>query len=121
MRYSRVCLPISILLLCCAWAQAQENSGAESEPTADTTNFEALYDLQRAQTLLNGLEENFTQMDPRLSEPLMQVATQMMLLGRFDEAHRYLDRGMQIVRVNDGLYTRAQRPFLQKKIENFAN
>lgn len=94
------------------------NSGvwAQFEASDDTGS-----DLLRSQALLFELEESHHQMDPRLAEPLLQLAEQFMVAGRFEEAHRHLDRGMQIVRINEGLFTRSQLPYLKRKIENHAN
>ena len=77
--------------------------------------------LQQSLALLNDLEDAYGQSDLKLAEPLDQVADQYMALGLYVDAHRSLDRAMQIVRRNEGLYTRAQLPYLQKKIENLVN
>lgn len=78
-------------------------------------------ELIASEAILYELEESVSQTDLALLEPLEQVADRLMSLYRFDEAHNILDRAMQIARINDGLYTPAQLPFLRKKIENFAN
>ena len=67
------------------------------------------------------LEYEFGNNDPRLTEPLEQLATLYRDLGRFGDAHRAIDRATQIVRVNEGLYTRSQLPFVQLKVENYAD
>ena len=77
--------------------------------------------LQSSQSLVNELEDSHGRDNLRLAEPLAQLADQLMALGLHADAHRTLDRAMQIVRINDGLYTRAQLPLLQKKIVNLAN
>ncbi len=89
---------------------------------AQTTDPADLYqELERSRQLLYSLESHTDHHDASLAEPLMQMADRYMQLGRFGEAHAALDRAQQIVRINEGLYTRSQLPFLQKKIENFAN
>ena len=77
-------------------------------------------ELQRSQALLYDLETEGDNLDPRLSEPLSQVADRLMRLGQYPEAHAALDRAMQVVRVNEGLYTPAQVPLLEQKLENYA-
>ncbi|MDP6536135.1 MAG: hypothetical protein QGG02_07385 [Gammaproteobacteria bacterium] len=77
--------------------------------------------LQQSLVFLNDLEDAYGHSDYSLAEPLGQVADGYMVLGLYFDAHRSLDRAMQIVRRNEGLYTRAQLPYLQKKIENLAN
>jgi hypothetical protein len=41
-----------------------------------------------------------------------------MRFGEFQLAYRTLDRAMQTVRINQGLFTQAQHPLLHKKIDN---
>lgn len=77
-------------------------------------------ELEKSRRLVNSLESPTNHHDPRLAEPLLQLADDLMQAGEFAEAHHTLDRGMQIVRINEGLYTRSQLPYLRKKIENFA-
>jgi hypothetical protein len=88
----------------------------QTEPSLDS-----LDELVLSRALLSEQQDRFGPLDSRLVEPLEQLADQLMLLNQFDEAYALLDRAMQIVRVEDGLYTATQRPLLEKKIENFAN
>mgnify|MGYP003670623912 CR=1 FL=1 len=89
---------------------------AQTEPPEDSEE-----ELALARTLLSNQRDRLEPMDARLVEPIEQLANQLMDLNQFDEAHALLDRAMQIVRVEDGLYTEQQRPLLKKKIDNFAN
>lgn len=77
-------------------------------------------ELERSRQLVFNLETPTNHLDSRLSEPLFQMADNLMRLGNYGEAHAALDRAMQVVRINEGLYTRSQIPFVRKKIENFA-
>lgn len=77
-------------------------------------------ELKRSHALLYDLESEGDNLDPRLSEPLIQVADRLMRLGQYPEAHAAIDRAMQVVRVNEGLYTPAQVPLLKLKLENYA-
>ncbi len=77
--------------------------------------------LQTALTQFEALENQSSNTDLALAEPLFQIAEEYRRRGRFADAHSALDRGMQIVRINGGLYARDQLPFLEKKIENFAD
>lgn len=70
---------------------------------------------------ISQLEYELGNNNPRLTEPLTQLATLYRNMGRFADAHRAIDRATQIVRVNEGLYTRAQLPFVQMKVSNFAD
>lgn len=82
---------------------------------------DAQYELELSRELLRGLEGSVGNMNQSLVEPIEQIADRLMALAEFDEAHSMLDRALQITRVNQGLYTQAQIPFLYKKIENYAN
>ena len=77
--------------------------------------------LLQALTQLSALEESRSNTDLQLAEPLLQLAEEYRQRGRFADAHAALDRGMQIVQINSGLYTPEQLPYLEKKIENFAD
>lgn len=76
--------------------------------------------LNEAELLISQLEESRNQTDLSLAEPLAQLATQYTARGRYADAHRVIDRATQIVRINEGLYTRSQLPYVRQKIENFA-
>jgi hypothetical protein len=77
--------------------------------------------LALAQTALSQLRDQVSAFDMSLVEPLNSLADQQMRSGQLEQAHRTLDRAMQIVRVNQGLFTSAQHPLLHKKIENLAS
>lgn len=98
------------LLLLAGGALAQADSRAEVQ-----------MELELSRQLLRQLEESSDSMDPRLVEPIEQIADRLMALGEFEQAHTMLDRALQITRISEGLYTQGQLPFLYKKIENFAN
>jgi len=85
------------------------------------SSLDSLEELALSRALLDDQQDRFGALDSRLIEPLEQLADALMQVNQFDEAHTMLDRAMQIVRVEDGLYTEIQRPLLEKKIENFAN
>lgn len=77
-------------------------------------------ELENSRAQLYELESHTNHLDPRLAEPLFHVAARLTDLGEFVEAHQTLDRAMQIVRINNGLYTRSQVPYLKAKIDNYA-
>jgi len=92
-----------------------------STSVAQNADTAALHqELERSRQLVFSLETPTNHLDPRLSEPLFQMADDLMRLGNYGEAHAALDRAMQVVRINEGLYTRSQIPLVRKKIENFA-
>ncbi len=107
-------LPIMLPILLVVVASNIAPLFAQSADTAATM----LQELESSRALLNSVESHTNHHDMSLSEPLMQVGDQLMALGRYDEAHEMFDRALQIVRINQGLYSRAQIPYQQKKIEN---
>ncbi len=74
--------------------------------------------LALAQTAVTELQSRVSAYDMSLVEPLSALADQQIGFGELELAHRTLDRAMQIVRINQGLFTRAQHPLLHKKIDN---
>lgn len=76
--------------------------------------------LEIATSYVQELGENFGQHERVLVEPLVDLAGLYTGTGRYIEASRTLDRAIQILRRDSGLYTRDQIPYVQKKIENFA-
>lgn len=69
----------------------------------------------------NQYEGEYSPNDPRLVEPLMQVASQSLLHQNFKQADAALSRAREIVRFNEGLYTREQVPILIMQAENHIN
>ncbi len=82
---------------------------------------EILRELELYEADLHRIEADGGYHGPQLVEPLSRIADSYMELNRFAEANSTLDRAQQIVRIEEGLYTRNQLPFLHKKIENFVN
>ena len=106
-------LPIVFVpLMVCAWAP----SAAQDDAVAET-----LRDLELYEADLHRMEAGGVYHSPQLVEPLSRIADSYMELNRFAEADAILDRAQQIVRIEEGLYTRNQLPFLHKRIENYVN
>ena len=77
--------------------------------------------LLLAQRAVSELQDEVSAFDMSLVEPLNSLVDQLMADGQLELAHRTIDRAMQIIRINEGLYTNAQFPLLHKKIDNLAN
>ena len=77
-------------------------------------------DLDNAQFYVEELEREYGQNSLALAEPLSELAGLYTQHGRYEDAHRSIDRATLIIRRVEGLYTREQIPYLQQKIENFA-
>lgn len=77
--------------------------------------------LQRIRADLDVLERELDPMHIGLVEPLSALADQLISVGQFDRAHRALDRAIQIIRINEGLYTPSQLPYQRKKVANTVN
>lgn len=78
-------------------------------------------DLDRALANLSELELSLSPMHRGLVEPLESLADQLILEGQYEQAHRALDRAIQIIRVSEGLFTTNQFPYQEKKILNIVN
>ncbi len=89
--------------------------------TSAVAQLNVIEELERSRSVLYELEDSVDRTDLRLLEPLDQLADRLMALNLYNEAHAVLDRAMQVARINEGLYTPSQLPYLRKKIENYAN
>ena len=78
-------------------------------------------ELDRRRDYVEALETGFGRLDPRMLEPLDQYSRQLMASGRHGEAHRILDQMTQIIRVEEGLYSATQYPYLLRRIETYGN
>ena len=73
------------------------------------------------ETELNQYEQELVQENSRLVELLSQAASRHMLLNHFQDADSTLNRASMAVRVDEGLFSRNQIPFLFMKAENYTN
>ncbi len=89
-------------------------AGAQQDLSTDDSLIQALEQF-------DSLEIRHGNTDLQLAEPLLQLAEQYRVRGRHGDAHAAFDRGMQIVRINNGLYSKLQLPYLEGKILNFAD
>ncbi len=101
------------ILLLCGFCASHTLLAQEIQAPVDDLSL-ALRDLQN-------MEIEYSNTDPRLAEPLFQLAQEYRSNGRYQDAHSALDRGQQIIRISEGLYTRAQIPYIQQKIDNYAD
>jgi len=108
----KILIPCLALL---AWRSAPLAAQAGAAPTA------TLRELERDEADLYRLEATGLTHATQLLEPLSRIADHHMALGRYVEANAALDRAQQIVRIEEGLYTKSQLPFLQRRIENYVN
>lgn len=81
-------------------------------------------DFARARVSLERLTEELNQQawsagyySFELLEPLQQLANAQLAANRFDDVEETIDRAAQITRIEYGLYTSKQYPFLQQAIE----
>ena len=77
-----------------------------------------LTDVERYRAQLEVLEEEVGRYHPSLLEGLERLATVLVELDQFNETDEVLDRAIQILRINEGLYTDSQFPFQVLSIRN---
>jgi hypothetical protein len=68
--------------------------------------------LARYRSQLEALEQEVGRYDPQLLEYLERLAELTIELDQFNETDQILDRAIQILRIDEGLFTEAQFPFL---------
>ena len=99
------------ILTCCVCASTVVFTQSISES-------ELLQDLAGYRGQIEEIEGNYGRYDLQLVEPLTRMADATLSLDQFDETHNFLDRAVQIYRVNEGLYTESQLPLLLRMVEN---
>ncbi|HAJ77054.1 MAG TPA: hypothetical protein DCM64_11450 [Gammaproteobacteria bacterium] len=78
-------------------------------------------ELARIRGDIAQLEAGSSRLDRGMLELLDQFSQQLMETGRYSEAHQVLDQAVQIIRVNEGLYSPAQFPYVLRRIETYGN
>ncbi|MDP6414858.1 MAG: hypothetical protein QGG54_07510, partial [Gammaproteobacteria bacterium] len=78
-------------------------------------------ELARIRLDIAELEAGSSRLDRGMLEPLDQFSQQLIETGRYSEAHQVLDQAVQIIRVNEGLYSPTQFPYVLRRIENYGN
>lgn len=77
-----------------------------------------MIDADRYRVQLEELEQGVGRYHPSLLESLERLAAVMVELDQFNQTDEILDRVIQILRINEGLYTDKQFPFLVLSIKN---
>jgi len=78
-------------------------------------------EIELSRQLLQELEDSVGRLDMSLVESMDQITSRLVSLRQFEEAHSMLDRALHITRINQGLHTQNQLPYLGMKIESYAN
>lgn len=73
--------------------------------------------IERYRTELETLEQEVGYFSYALIEPMQQLIDAQLNVNRLDAAEEIIDRAAQITRIEDGLYTALQYPFLKQAIE----
>ncbi len=73
--------------------------------------------IEQYRTELETLEQEVGYFSYALIEPIQQLIAAQLQVNRLDAAEEFIDRAAQITRIEDGLYTALQYPFLQQAIE----
>lgn len=92
-----------------------KNASGQTDPTPAS-----IQELEDARALLSDMEDSFGLVNPRLLEPIENLADTLIQLEQYDEADEHLDRAIRIIRAEGGLYTEYQRPLFVKKVENYS-
>ncbi|MEX0617598.1 MAG: hypothetical protein WDZ76_10075 [Pseudohongiellaceae bacterium] len=77
-----------------------------------------LQQMESHRELLAQIEMEQGRDSPALVDPMQGLAALATNLNQFDEADALLSRAIQIVRINDGLYTENQFPLIVERIDN---
>ena len=126
------CSPLGLLLLLAAvpaavaepaapygryFVRAGASWPAEEAPAlAALPEAAAAEDIDRLQERLEALELEQGPYAAALSEPLGDLARVLEAADRYDEAERYRERALHLLRVNEGLYSPLQVPLVRAQL-----
>ncbi len=78
-------------------------------------------EVDQSRAVMEQLESQIGRLDPRMIEPLQQYSRELMAAEMYSDAHMALDQIVQIIRVEEGLYSSEQFPYLLSRIEAYGN
>ena len=102
-----------LVLLAIGWLATSPDAAAQ-QPLPDQLQIDA----ERYREQLEELEQDVGRYHPSLLESLERLAAAMIELDQFSQTDAILDRAIQILRINEGLYTVSQFPFQVLSIRN---
>ena len=101
-----------LCLLLSAVCYAEPGAGAQTDPAAQAGESVTRYEDEVA-----ALQSLYGASDPRLGEALLGLGLSYRDAGRHEDAAAAFKRGLHIIRMNDGLHSLVQLPYLEHLIE----
>lgn len=107
-----VFLQAAMWLLLADVCYAEARAGTTADLSAQTREF-----IMRYEDEVKTLQSQFGASDPRLGEILLGLGLAYRHANRHEEAASAFKQGLHIMRINEGLYSLVQLPYLERLIE----
>lgn len=101
------------------WLVANRSAASESGGITDASFVESVEDsIKRHEQLLQEIELNEGPFSAQLPQQLLSLGAALQASGDLEQAQKYFDQAMHVTRVNHGLFSDAQIPFVKYGIDN---
>lgn len=107
----------SVVTICIAFSAT---SSADNQPSAEADPQEQLSELERLRDVLNSSFETSGAFDTELLEPMRNLTEALISVEGYTEASTLIEQQIQVLRINDGLYTPSQIELVKQQLSVLA-
>ena len=110
----RLCIAMSICIALLLTSSADSQSAEEADPQIQ------LSELERLRDVLNSSLETSGAYDTELIQPMSNLTEALISVEGYEEANALLEQQIQVLRINDGLYTPSQIELVKQQLDVLA-
>jgi hypothetical protein len=114
LRVLRLCNVMSICIALSLTSSADSQSAEEADPQIQ------LSELERLRDVLNSSLETSGAYDTELIQPMSNLTEALISVEGYEEANALLEQQIQVLRINDGLYTPSQIELVKQQLDVLA-
>jgi hypothetical protein len=114
LRVLRLCSVMSICIALSLTSSADSQSAEEADPQIQ------LSELERLRDVLNSSLETSGAYDTELIQPMSNLTEALISVEGYEEANALLEQQIQVLRINDGLYTPSQIELVKQQLDVLA-
>ena len=114
LRVLRLCSVMSICIALSLTSSADSQSADEADPQIQ------LSELERLRDVLNSSLETSGAYDTELIQPMSNLTEALISVEGYEEANALLEQQIQVLRINDGLYTPSQIELVKQQLDVLA-